>query len=457
MKFSLLSIFLLLGSLFANGQSHLKLVMDTKPVGSVIRLSKYSGDLEIPLDSVLYRGEAEVRFAYDQRYTDGVYVIDVNTLESFQFVLINQENLVGHIYESGSGMAFKPDQSKQNDAFNIMLNLSEVFSSSMDSMGMALNQLSDFDPRHAAKSDSLSGVYQRVAMAYNSSLDLLVNLFPTSYTAEILIPLDRIPVRSQQPDWNKKFDNDAAFNHVHYFHYINFKDERIITNPFLPNKILDYLYNYTEHSEQGVKAAIDKLLSAPEMHPKVQAFILDLLIDFFTEKEAPEFIEHLSRNYLGSCELPLSQAALDKINSMVKFKPGDQLPAFKLPNETGHMVPISGLTGELNVIVFWASWCPHCIRELPKIKDLYNELPGKLGVYAISVDSVKTDWINAVKSENLRWLNVRDEQGWDSPILNQLGITSTPTLILVDAQLRWIGRASSFDGLYELVKEQLEQ
>lgn len=454
---SILLLLPLLSVLFCSGQNQLKIVMDTKPQGSVIRLSKYVGDMQIALDSLLYRGEAEIKFNYDNRYSDGVYALDVSSLETFQLVIINQENITAHLYESGSGMAFKADQSKENDAFNIMLNLSEVYSRSMDTLGMALNQLSDFDPRHAAKTDSLTLVYHRVADAYNNSLDLLNNLFPKSYTAEVLIALDKIPLRTQNPEWNTKFDNDAAFNHIHYFRFIDFSDQRIITNPFLSNKILDYFYNYSERSEQGIKQAIDKLADAPNIHPKVQAFILDFLIDFFADKEAAEYIDYINRTYLGSCELPLSDAALAKIDQMVKFKPGDHIPEFRLPNQTGHLVPISGVTGQLNVIVFWASWCPHCMRELPKIKELYDGLPGKLGVYAVSVDSVKADWIQAVRSEELKWLNVIDEDGFESARLAEFGVTSTPTLILVDSELRWIGRASSFDGLYDLVKAQLTE
>ena len=457
MKFCLAILISLFSYSFLEAQNRLTVVMDTKPTGSVIRISKYLGDMVIVLDSLLYRGESEIKFDYDQRYTDGVYVLEVSSLESFQFVIIKQNSLTAHIYESGSGMAFKPDHSKENDAFNIMMNLSDVYTVSMDSMGFALNQLSDFDPRNDAKTDSLSKVYHRVADAYNNSLDLLADLFPKSYTAEVLILLDKIPLRTQNADLNAQFDNDAAFNHIHYFRFIDFSDQRILSNPFLSNKILDYLYNYSERSEQGIKEAIDKLVTMPNIHPNVQSFILDLLIDFFTEKEAAEFIDHISRNYLGSCELPLSEESLAKIDQMVKFKPGDQIPEFRLPNQTEHLVPISGLTGELNVIVFWASWCPHCMRELPKLKDLYDELPGKLGVYAISVDSVKTDWMRAVKSENLKWLNVIDDKGWESENLRAFGVTSTPSLILVDSQLRWIGRASSFDGLHELVKTQLSE
>lgn len=451
--------FILLLATFASVNAHaqLRLIMDTKPVGSVIRVSKYLGDMEVPLDSIRYRGEAEVTFNYDSRYTDGVYAVGISTLETFQFVLVGQESINAHIYESGRGMAFKADQSKENDAFNIMLNLAETYSMSMDTLSLTMNRLSDFHPRHTAITDSLTDQYHRIAEAYNSSLDMLNSLFPKSYTTEVLVPLDKIPLRSQKPEWKRQFDNDAAFNHIHFFYLIPFRDERIITNPFLSNKILEYLYNYTERSEQGVKEAIDKLLTLPDLNPKVQAFIIDLLIDFFMDKEAAEYVDHISRNYLGSCDLPLSEETLKKIAQTVKFKEGDAVTGITLKNQTGHNVPLSALTGELNILVFWASWCPHCVRELPKLKSLYDELPGKLGVYAVSLDTSKTDWVNMVNQNDLRWLNVIDQSAWDSKYVQEFGVTSTPTLILLDRQLRWIGRASSFDGLYELVKAQLQE
>ena len=456
MKIILIQI-LILFSLNGMSQNKLNIVMDTKPVGSVIKLSKYVGDLTQGLDSLRYRGEKEISFNYDNRYTDGVYLIEISTIESFQFILIDQENITAHIYESGSGMAFKPDESKENDAFNIMMNLSDVYSSSMDTLNFATNYLSDFAPRHTAITDSLTKVYHRIADAYNNSLGLLENLFPESYAAQVLVPLDKIPLRFQKKEWSDKYDNDPAFNHSHYFEYIDFSDKRIITNPFLSNKVLDYLYNYTERSEQGVKETIDKLLSNEKMAPEVQSFLIDLLVDFFAEREAAEFIDHINRNYLGSCELPLSEETLAKINSSVKFKAGDQIPDLKIPNQTNHMVPISGVTGQLNVIVFWASWCPHCVREMPKLKTLYDNMQGNLGVYAVSVDTSKTDWINAINTLNLKWLNVNELKGWESESLQKFGITSTPTLILVDDKLRFIGRASSFDGLHELVNAQLTE
>lgn len=454
MKHFLTSI-LLLSFLNTSSQNRLKLIMDTKPVGSTVRISKYLGDLEIPLDSLRYRGEANITFQYDDRYTDGVYLLEINSSEAFQFVLMSKDDLNAHIYESGSVMAFKPDLSKENDAFNIMLNLSDVYTRNMDSLTFTLENLSDFNPRHTAISDSLNQAYLNIADAYNNSLGLLNNLFPNSYAAQVLVQLDKIPLRIDKKEWERKFDNDAAFNHVYYFDHVDFSDSRIITNPFLTNKVFEYLYNYTEHSEIGIKQTIDQLLENPELHPKVQAFLIELLIDFFAEKQASEFVDHISREFLGNCQLPLSPETLEKIRSSVKFSSGDRIPMVRIAGQEGLEIPISTLSGKLNILVYWASWCRHCLREMPRLKSLYDQMNGDLGVYAISVDTVKTDWIAAINDLDLDWVNVNDLKGWDSGYLQTFSITSTPTLLLLDADLRFIGRASSFDGMYEIVKEQL--
>lgn len=448
---------LIFGTVLHSEGQQITLNMDTKPVGSVIRISKYVGDMLVPFDSLRYRGEQSVQFNYDDRYTDGVYAISIASLETFQFVLRDKEPITASIYESGRGMAFKPEESKENDAFNILLNLADGYSASMDSLAFVSSRLSDFDPRQRTVSDSLEDVYHRVAKGYNKSLDVLEGLFPESYVVEVLVPLDRIPLRSDKPEYMERYDNDAAFNHRHFFDHIDFSDERIITNPFLTSKVMEYLYNYSERSEQGIRNTTDMLLSMPDVHPKVQGFLVDLLVDFFTEKKAMNFVDHINRNYLGNCDLPMPEETLAKIRAAVKFNPDEVVPDPQLPTVDGSVRPLRQVQGDLKVMVFWASWCGHCTREIPKLQQLYQQMNGKLGVYAVSVDTSRTDWMDAIREFRLDWTNVNDLKGWDSGVLETFGVTSTPTLILLDSQDRFIGRASSFNGLQDLVSDALNE
>ncbi|MBP5200110.1 MAG: TlpA family protein disulfide reductase [Schwartzia sp.] len=48
------------------------------------------------------------------------------------------------------------------------------------------------------------------------------------------------------------------------------------------------------------------------------------------------------------------------------------------------------LAGEKPVFLnFWASWCPHCVREMPAIEEMYKKYGDRLHFAAVSVDDEK--------------------------------------------------------------------
>lgn len=452
----LLSVLSLMPALLL-AQGGLTLKMDTRPEGSLLRLSRYEGEMTVPLDSVQYVNAPEVRFVLKDDHPDGVFLLEVGGLESNRFVIAHDEMVEAVLFESGSGMAFRTKGSKENDAFSVLMNISQNYSRGMDSLSRAMNSLSDFHPRQRAISDSLTAVYQRIARSYNLSLDLIPDLFPESYAAQVLVPLDKLPLRNMRPEWEAGFDTDPAFNHVHFFHFVPWHDERIITNPYLSNKVLEYLFSFTERSEEGIHYAIDRIMGNEGTHPKVEAFLVELLVDFFTQKGVSDFVAYMHDRYLGNCDLPLSDELKAKIKAAVPVAKGEQLPEISLPDGDGMEVPIEVLNGNLNVVLVWSSTCPHCLRELPRLKALYDHMgPKKMNVYAISLDTDRESWIRTVRENKLNWININDPKGWEGNIPQQLGVLGTPAILLVDADRRLLGRASSFEGLQRIVKEYTE-
>ena len=126
-------------------------------------------------------------------------------------------------------------------------------------------------PRHAAITDSLTKVYHRIADAYNNSLGLLENFLPESYPAQVLAPLDKIPLDLKNQNGNRSLIM-MLLSTTSIISSTSISRINGSLQPFLSNKVLDYLYNYTERSEQGVKEAIDKMLSVENMAPEVQSF-----------------------------------------------------------------------------------------------------------------------------------------------------------------------------------------
>ena len=60
---------------------------------------------------------------------------------------------------------------------------------------------------------------------------------------------------------------------------------------------------------------------------------------------------------------------------------------FTLKSLEGEEFKLSSFRGKNPVyLVFWATWCPYCVKEIPRLKELYTKLaPKGLKILAINI------------------------------------------------------------------------
>lgn len=137
-------------------------------------------------------------------------------------------------------------------------------------------------------------------------------------------------------------------------------------------------------------------------------------------------------------------------------RPGDMLPEFEATTLDGRTTDLAGLCESKKYIIldFWASWCGPCRREIPNLKEIYSKFGDKgFDIVSISIDKEEKPWLNAVKSEDLKWTNIRDT---DHKIADKYKVTAVPTMYIVDSKGRLVGENLRGEELAAKISELME-
>ena len=118
-----------------------------------------------------------------------------------------------------------------------------------------------------------------------------------------------------------------------------------------------------------------------------------------------------------------------------------------LPPATGRRLDgveedLGRLAGKVVLIDFWATWCAPCIRALPTLRELHDELPpARFALLAVSVDAERQTVADFQREQPMPWANWH--VGDDSALARAWEVRAFPTYILVDGDGTILARTNS--------------
>ncbi|MEI2709284.1 MAG: TlpA disulfide reductase family protein [Chitinophagaceae bacterium] len=125
---------------------------------------------------------------------------------------------------------------------------------------------------------------------------------------------------------------------------------------------------------------------------------------------------------------------------------GQKAPDFTINDSNGNPVSLSNFKGKKIVLIFWASWCGPCIKEMPEIIKFQEKNRDTTLVFiAVSLDEQKDSWLTAIQKHSIPFINVSDLKGWMCEPALIYGVSAIPENFLIDDKGNIVLRKHDFD------------
>lgn len=127
---------------------------------------------------------------------------------------------------------------------------------------------------------------------------------------------------------------------------------------------------------------------------------------------------------------------------------GSKAPNFELGSVDGKgTIKLSDYTDKPTLLVFWASWCPHCRTESAVVQKIFTDLHDKgANVVGANLDDNITDALKFVTEHGLTYPNAFAGTPTGRQVIETYGVQGIPALFLIDkdgtVKKQWAGEMS---------------
>ena len=176
-----------------------------------------------------------------------------------------------------------------------------------------------------------------------------------------------------------------------------------------------------------------------------------LLAAFYLEPyENYHFIKDVLKKF--SKISPHTKAYIQLDDKMAKVIPsgiGDYAPDLTIDNIFGQPARLNLLRGKNVLIYFWSSSDQNCRELNPKLKSVYDRYRSKgFEIYAVALEDSKQAWQNAIKDDQLEWVNVSNLAGTNDEVAQNIyRVTKLPFTMLVDRQGKIVAKGLTAESL----------
>lgn len=422
-------------------------------------LSSLEGEKVSIIDSVFSTEDGKFKFSLE-KHPFGFYRLTFTNNRWIDIVYDNEETEIEAdannipALPAGGSESLRVIESESNKIYYEFVKLNRAYKTKTELLQLILARYPKDDDYYQTTKSKLIQLQED----YLNFVNMTAQTNPKSFIARY-VRTSQLPV----VDTEIPLDKQLVYLKSHALDNVNFYDADLIYSDAFTNKTIEYLTYYRNPQlpldllDKEFNSAVDSILNKAKVNSVVYQHIVEYLLDGFKKFGFDNVLNYIVENYVIKDDLCLDQkltAALDKrIEQNKRFKVGVTVPNIVITDITGKTIELNKIEADKTLIIFYASWCPHCQTLLPQINELYkSQKEKKFEVLAISIDTLKSDWQNFVRNNNLNnWINACDLKGWDGNAATDYFIYATPTMFLFDKKLKLIGVPKSSEDIKSIL------
>ena len=268
-------------------------------------------------------------------------------------------------------------------------------------------------------------------------------------------------IKANRPYIPNKYEHKSSYiknQTTNYFKNIDFNNKILQSSNLLLDKSLAYIYSVVNEDftkQKNYSFNIDQVVEKT-------SFANPIFRKSFLEKMWQKFVSNddiIVANYLAERHLiPLANQQNDtslalKLTQFKNLSIGNSAPDFIL-DESGQKKISTLDVAENYILVFWSSGCSHCLKELPQLHSLSQNLNStKFKVVAVGLEENNTKWSSEVKKFP-NFINTIKLQKWNNKVVKDYALTSTPTYFVLDQNKKFKFKPEGLKDLEAYLNEE---
>lgn len=446
MKYILWFVFLLFSNLLVSQEYELKGHIEGMP-NATIRMSDFYGNENHVVDSVTTDLSGSFRYIFPDDFRKGMYRLRFDK-NQYMDIIYNRENIRFNTDIRALIDSLEFTESIENQLYFEYLNRRNLMEYKLELLGPVKAYYPKDDPFY----DEVEEKFNSINNDFEAFVNDLIDKHPETFVSRI-VKADHTPSPPLEMNQREAMD----YMRVHFFDNIDFNDTSLLYTNVIAGKVMQYLSFYQNNrlnkdqlQVEFIKA-VNRIMDETSVNQKVYEYVLDYLLTGFESYGFEKVITYIADNvsFDETCVNSERKAQLEKkVESLKKFAVGKKVPDFTTTDLKNIEFTLSELGSQYTLLVFWATWCPHCTRLIPELQTIYfPESNDKLEIVAVSLDESPEELENFLSQGDYDWINVADYKKWKGDLVQLFDVYATPTMYLLFQDLTILAKPMTFDEL----------